>query len=204
MMHAEPGAAEASAPIALSDRAIDNLRYIRETMESASSFTAVPGWGGVAMGLSALAAAVVASRVPSPGAWLLVWISDAVLAFVIGGAAMAVKARRAGVSVSRGAGRRFLLGLSPPLLAAMILTAVLYRADVPETLPGMWLLLYGTGVLTGGTFSIRAVPVMGAAFVVLGVAAFFAPFSWADELMAAGFGGLHIVFGTIIARRYGG
>jgi hypothetical protein len=204
MMHAEPGAAEASPPIALSDRAIDNLRYIRETMESASSFTAVPGWGGVAMGLSALAASVVASRVPSPGAWLLVWISDAVLAFVIGGAAMAVKARRAGISVSRGAGRRFLLGLSPPLLAAMVLTAVLYRADVLETLPGMWLLLYGTGVLTGGTFSIRAVPVMGAAFVVLGVAAFFAPFSWADGLMAAGFGGLHIVFGTIIARRYGG
>jgi hypothetical protein len=156
------------------------------------------------MGLSALAASVVASRVPSPGAWLLVWISDAVLAFVIGGAAMAVKARRAGISVSRGAGRRFLLGLSPPLLAAMVLTAVLYRADVLETLPGMWLLLYGTGVLTGGTFSIRAVPVMGAAFVVLGVAAFFAPFSWADGLMAAGFGGLHIVFGTIIARRYGG
>lgn len=204
MMHAEPGAAEARAPIALSDRAIDNLRFIRETMESASSFTAVPGWGGVAMGLSALGAALVASRVSSPGAWLLIWIADAVLAFAIGGVAMAVKARRAGISVSRGAGRRFLLGLSPPLAAAIVLTAVLYRADVPETLPGMWLLLYGTGVLTGGTFSIRTVPVMGAAFVVLGVLAFFAPFAWADALMAAGFGGLHIVFGTIIARRYGG
>jgi len=204
MMHAEPGRARPSAPIALSDRAIDNLRYIRETMESAASFTAVPGWGGVAMGASALGAAAVASRVESVETWLAVWIADALLAFTLGGLAMAAKARRAGVRVSRGAGRRFLLGLSPPLVAAVVLTGVLYRAGVPETLPGTWLLLYGTGVLTGGTFSIRTVPVMGAAFVGLGLVAFVAPFAWANGLMAVGFGGLHIVFGTIIARRYGG
>jgi len=204
MLHAETDSARISAPTALSDRAIDNLRFIRETMESAASFTAVPGWGGVAMGVSALIAATVASRVPSVEAWLAVWIFDALLAFSIGGAAMAIKARRAGVRVSRGAGRRFLLGLSPPLAAAVVLTAVLVRSGAEKTLPGMWLLLYGTGVLTGGTFSIRAVPVMGAAFVTTGIIAFVAPFGWANALMAAGFGGLHIVFGTIIARRYGG
>ena len=204
MMHAEPGPAGVAAPTALSDRAIDNLRYIRETMESAASFTAVPGWGGVAMGVSGLVAAAVAWQVETLETWLAVWIVDAALAFALGGLAMAAKARRAGVRVSRGAGRRFLLGLGPPLAAAVVLTVVLYRAGAAATLPGMWLLLYGTGVVTGGTFSIRAVPVMGAAFVLLGLVAFVAPFAWANGLMAAGFGGLHVVFGTIIARRYGG
>jgi hypothetical protein len=204
MLRPEPGLRGSTAPTALSDRAIDNLRYIRETMESAAAFTAVPGWGGVAMGVSAFGAAAVASRVESLEAWLAVWICDAVLAFALGGVAMARKARRAGVRVSRGAGRRFLLGLSPPLAAAAVLTAVLLRAGATTTLPGLWLLLYGTGVLTGGMSSIRAVPVMGAAFVGMGVVAFLAPFSWANGLMAAAFGGLHIVFGAIIARRYGG
>ena len=192
------------SPATIHSRAIDNLRYIRETMESASSFTAVPGWGGVAMGVSALLAAVMATQVASTESWLLIWIVDALAAFFVGGWTMAHKARGAGIRVSRGAGRRFLLGLVPPLLAAVALTAVLYRSGAIEVIPGMWLMLYGTAVLTGGTFSVRAVPVMGAAFVGLGLVAFAAPFSWANGLMALGFGGLHVVFGLIIARRYGG
>ena len=204
MTSIQPARREHDEPVAIHSRAIDNLRYIRETMESASAFTAVPGWGGVAMGVSALVAAIAASRTSSTEIWLLIWIVDALAAFFVGGLTMGHKARSAGVRVSRGAGRRFLLGLGPPLLAAVTLTVVLYRADAVEVIPGMWLMLYGTAVLTGGTFSVRTVPVMGAAFVVLGLVAFAAPFSWANGLMALGFGGLHIVFGLIIARRYGG
>jgi hypothetical protein len=204
MAHVQTAPRNSDEPVALHAHAIDNLRYIRETMESAAAFTAVPGWGGVAMGLSALMAATIAMRATSTEIWLLVWVVDALLAFSVGGWAMARKARGAGVRVSRGAGRRFLLGLGPPLLAAVVLTAVLYRAGSIEAIPGMWLLLYGTGVLTGGMFSVRTVLVMGGAFVALGIVAFLAPFSWADALMAVGFGLLHIVFGLIIARRYGG
>jgi len=204
MTPTQPARQEHDEPVAIHSRAIDNLRYIRETMESASAFTAVPGWGGVAMGVSALVAAIAASRTSTTEIWLLIWIVDALAAFFVGGWTMAHKARGAGVRVSRGAGRRFLLGLGPPLLAAAALTVVLYRNDAVEVIPGMWLMLYGTAVLTGGTFSVRAVPVMGAAFVVMGLVAFATPFSWANGLMALGFGGLHIVFGLIIARRYGG
>jgi len=186
--------------------AIDNLRFIRDTMESASAFTAVPGWGGLAMGLSAFLAAAVASVTTSLEQWMAVWLADAVLALAVGGWAMVRKARGAGVSVYRGAGRRFVLSLGPALLAAAVLTAVLYQAGPlgRTAIPGMWLLLYGAGVVTAGAFSVRAVPVMGLCFMIAGGVAFVAPASWSTALMAFGFGGLHVVFGVIIARRYGG
>ena len=191
-------------PVALHSQAMDNLRYIRDTMESAAAFTAVPGWGGVAMGVSAVCAAGLAARTHGPGEWLGVWLSDAVLASLVGGVTMVRKARGAGQSVSSGAGRRFLLGLAPPIVAAVVLTAVLVRAGTVSAIPGTWLLLYGVGVMAGGAFSVRLVPLLGALFMLLGAAAFVLPQAWGDALLALGFGGLHVVFGLVIARRYGG
>jgi hypothetical protein len=180
------------------------LRFIRDAMESATPFTAVPGWGGVAMGLTTIPAALLAIRAESPEGWLLTWMVDAIVALAIGGWAMARKARGAGVRVSRGAGRRFLLNLSPALFAAVVLTAVLHRVGAAEAIPPTWLLLYGVGVVTAGAFSVRPVPVMGLCFMALGCAAFFLPSGWATPLMVFGFGGLHLLFGLVIARRYGG
>lgn len=206
MAPSEPARRLDADPVALHSHAMDNLRYIRETMENAAPFTAVPGWGGLAMGVSALLAAAIAMTVATREQWLLVWMVDAVFALAVGGWAMARKARRAGVRVSRGAGRRFCLSLGPALLAAALLTAVLYAAGPGgvAAIPGMWLLLYGAGVVTSGAFSVPTVPVMGVCFMLLGTAAFVTPDSWSNVLMAAGFGGLHILFGLIIARRYGG
>ncbi|MGH7580356.1 MAG: hypothetical protein ACREM9_09315 [Gemmatimonadales bacterium] len=183
---------------------MDDLSFIRRTMERATAFTAVPGWGGVAMGATALCAAALAQRAATPGEWLGPWLVAAVVALLIGGWAMAAKARRAGTTVFTWSGRRFVLSFLPPLAVGALLTVALARAGLHDALPGTWLLLYGTGVVTGGAFSVRAVPIMGICFMLFGVAALFGPPGWGNALMAAGFGGLHIVFGLLIVRRYGG
>jgi hypothetical protein len=189
---------------ALHARAMDNLRFIRDTMERAGSFTAVPGWGGVAMGTTVLAAAPLAALQPTPARWLAVWIAEAIVAVAIATAAVARKARIGGTPMLAAPARKFVLSLSPPLVAGALLTVVLYRAGLATRLPGLWLLLYGTGVVAGGAFSVRIVPVMGLCFMLIGACALFGPVAWGDWCMAAGFGALHVVFGLFIARRYGG
>ena len=191
-------------PPALHARAMDNLRFIRETMERASSFTAVPGWGGVMMGVTALCAAVVAAQQTSVRSWLTTWMVEAFLAFLIGGWAMDRKARRAETPLLSGPGRKFALSFSPPMIVGALLTAALYRAGLTSAIPGTWLLLYGTAVVTGGAFSVKVVPVMGLCFMALGAVALFSPGGWSNALMAVGFGLLHIIFGVYIARRHGG
>ncbi len=191
-------------PIALGDRAVEDLRFIRRTMEGGAAFTAVPGWGGVGMGLTALAAAALASSQPTSDRWLLVWLLEAFLAVAIGAVAIHRKARRAGLPILSGAGRKFVLSYLPPALAGVVLTVAIWEAGVDSLLPGVWLLLYGTSVVTAGTFSVKIVPVTGICFMVLGVFALLAMPAGRDLSMVTGFGGLHILFGTIIARRHGG
>ena len=182
---------------------MDDLSFIRATMERATAFTAVPGWGGVLMGLTAVVAASIAGSQDDPGRWLAVWIGEAVLAVVIGSVAMGLKARGAGSTVLSRPGRQFLLGSSPPIVVGGLLTLALAQAGLHPLLPGAWLLLYGAGVVTGGAYSVRVVPAMGLAFLALGAVALFAP-GWGNLLLGVGFGGLHIGFGLLIARRYGG
>jgi hypothetical protein len=189
---------------ALQARAMDNLRFIRDTMERATAFTAVPGWGLVVMGVTVFAAAPLAAMQRVADRWLLVWMVEAVLALVIALVTMTRKAHVVRVSLFSRPGRRFALSFSPAMVAATLLTAVFYHYGLISVLPGMWLLLYGTAVINGGAFSVKIVPVMGICFMVAGVGALLCPASWANWCMAAGFGGLHIVFGGIIARRYGG
>jgi hypothetical protein len=191
-------------PPALHDRAMDNLRYIRETMERASAFTAVPGWGQVAIGVSAIAASYVAAHQATARAWLGVWLAEAIISLLITGWLMDRKSRKLGVPLFSGPGRKVVFSLSPPMVVGALLTIVMFRAGLVKAIPGMWLLLYGTGVITGGMFSVGIVPVMGISFMIIGAIGLFLPQVSGDWLMACGFGGLHMIFGTIIARKYGG
>lgn len=192
------------AAVEIQSHAIENLRYIRDTMERAASFTAVPGRGGVLMGLSAIAASVIAARQPDADLWLLIWCIEVVVAVSIGAGATWWKARNTGVSIWSAPARKFLLAFSPPLLVGAFLTAALWRQEHVALLPGIWLSLYGVAVIGAGTYSVRVVPAMGAAFLFFGAFTLFMPSHWGDACLGAGFGGLHILFGSLIARRYGG
>ena len=191
-------------PPALHDRAMDNLRYIRETMERATPFTGISGLGEMAIGFTALVACLIAARQPTFNLWLAVWLAEALISLLIAGWSMDRKARAVQMPLFSGSGRKAVFSLAPPVIAGGLLTIVLVRAGLPNAIPGVWLLLYGTGVITGGMFSVRAVPVMGLCFMLLGATALFSPPAFANWFMAVGFGGLHVLFGAIIVRKYGG
>jgi hypothetical protein len=193
-----------SEPVPIHSHAVENLRYIRETMERAGSFTAVPGWGGVTMGITAVAAAVVAQWQSSPNKWLATWLIEGVVAISVGLIAMQQKARAAGLDAWSAPVRKFAFSFAPPMFAGAVLTFALWRAGLFHLIPGTWLMLYGTGVITGGVFSVRVVPVMGACFLALGAATLLSPPVWNNLWLGLGFGGLHILFGLMIARKYGG
>ena len=191
-------------PLALHDRAMENLRYIRETMERSASFTHVSGIGGVLMGAVALAASAFALGTDTAAGWLATWFVAAGLSLSAAVLMIARKSRAEGASLLTGPGRKFIWNVIPPLAAGGVLTFALVNIGSLDVLPGMWLLLYGTSVVTGGSYSVRPIPVMGVTFMVAGVAALLSPVEWGDAYMAGGFGGLHVAFGILIWRRHGG
>lgn len=191
-------------PINIGDRAIDNVRFIREMMERSSSFTAVPGYGGMLMGATAVVAAYIASQQVYLRDWLIVWLTEACLAAAIGILAMWQKSRIAGESLMSAPARKFAFGFAAPLISGIVITLGLWRNERYELMAPVWMLSYGAAVVTGGAFSVRAVPVMGWLFIAFGAVSFVLPAVYSNYAMLASFGILHIVFGAIIARRYGG
>lgn len=184
--------------------AAENLRFIREAMESAGAFTAVSGYGQAIVGATALAAAVLAARQPTRERWLLVWLVEAALAVMISAVAMGWKSKRRSLPLFSGGSRRFWPGFAAPLTVGALLTAALYSRGLFDLIPGVWLLLFGAAVVAGGVVSVPLVRAMGWSFVGLGAAALFWPKSHPDVLLAAGFGGLLAAYGVAIARRHGG
>ncbi len=192
------------SPEPIDSHALDQLKFIRSTMERAGSFTAVPGAGGVVMGATALVASRIASRQNTPDAWLLTWMAELVLAMVIGVFSVAWKAEWRRTVLMSGPARKFASGFAPAILVGGLLTWPLHHAGMDGLLAAVWLMLYGVAFISAGTFSVRVVPLMGAAFFTLGVFALGAPVEWRDLVLGCGFGGLHVVFGLWIWRRYGG
>jgi hypothetical protein len=190
-------------PARIGDRAADNLRFIRDTMERAASFTAVPGLGGVVIGLTAFVAGGIAAG-RNPSHQFAIWCAEAGLALLIAYVAVRRKSQRQTMSLHTRAARRALLSFMPPLLAGAVLTAALVQITAFSVLPALWLLLYGAAVVTGGAFSVRIVPVMGLCFMFMGGCALLCPPLWGNAFLMLGFGGLHIIFGAVIARRHGG
>lgn len=198
---------DSTKPVPLGSRAEDNLRFIRDTMARAGEFTSVSGTGTIGAGVVGLAASIAASPVllgAEPGRFLVVWIAAAFLAGGISLISIRRKAERAGQSLVGGPARRFVLAFFPAIAAGAVLTVAFTQGGNGSLLPGTWLVVYGAAVTAGGAFSVRPVPVMGCAFLVLGALCFVLPASSQQFALAAGFGGLHLAFGYHIMRHYGG
>lgn len=191
-------------PIPLHQHVEADLRYIRTAIERAGEFTSLSGWGQVAVGLTALAAATIAPANLMQDRWVAIWLGEALVAAAISVSSAALKAQRLGLPLFGVAGRRFLLAFATPAAAGVVLTAALVRADANALLPATWLLTYGAAVSGGGAFSVPSVPALGAALMATGALAAFAPPAWANAILAFGFGGLHLGFGFWIARRHDG
>ncbi len=190
--------------LSLHEKATSDLAFIRETMEAASGFTAISGWGQAAVGGVGIVAGLVAGAVPAGRPWLTVWITAAVAGAAIGSGATLLKTRRAGKAALNPAIRKFVLAFAPAIVAGAILTVAIVANAAWSLLPAAWLVCYGAGVMAGGVFSVRAVPVMGACFLALGVAAIASPDWLGNTYLIAGFGGLNLLFGLFIAVRHGG
>jgi hypothetical protein len=191
-------------PLPLHGQAIDDLRYIRRTMERAGAFTAISGWGLVVAGVTALGAAFLAARQPTGEAWLGTWLAEAVLALIVSLWMSNRKARAALVPLMNVPGRKFVFAFTVPMVVGALLTTAFHAGPLAGRLAAIWLLLYGAGIATGGAFSVRIVPAMGISFMMLGAAALFSPVAWGNAYLAAGFGGFHVLFGLMIARQHGG
>ena len=191
-------------PVPIQGRAAEDLRFIRRAMERSSTFTAVPGYGGAAMGAVGVIAAVAGAMQPMGERWLAGWLTAAAVAFAIGVVAMRRKAAQAGVPLRGALARRFAMGLTAPLAAGAALTAGLSSAGNWTLMPSVWLLLYGAGVVTGGILSVPTVLIMGLCFMVLGVVAMVTPAEWGDLWLGVGFGFVQVCFGLYIARKHGG
>ena len=194
----------ANEPINIGDRAFDNLRFIRETMERSAVFTSVPGYGGMLMGATAVGASVFAWQAANHQNWLIIWLTEALLAFAIGFLTLWQKSKTTNASLNSAPARKFALCFAPPIIGAIILSSLFYRLDLFEFFPVVWLTLYGTAVVCGGISSVRIVPIAGWCFIALGLIAVFLPRGFGDLMMGLGFGGLHIIFGFIVARKFGG
>ncbi len=193
-----------SGPINIGDRAIDNLAFIRDTMERSTHFTAVPGFGGMLMGATALVAAYIATIQPEIRDSLITWLVEAALAFAIGLLAMWQKSKIAGQSLASVPAKKFALGFAPPFIAGGIIVLGIIKSGEFYLLPPVCMVTYGAAVVCGGAFSVKAVPVMGWCFIGLGAVAFAITPSSGNIMMAASFGMLHLIFGAVIARKYGG
>lgn len=195
---------EAKQPINIGDRAIDNLQFIRETMERSAVFTSVPGYGGILMGATAIVAAYIAHSQTSIRDWLTVWLTEAVLAFFIGLLAMWQKSKLSKTSLFSTPAKKLIMNSLPPMLCGVFITLGLWRFGHFEVMIPVWILCYGAAVVCGGAFSVKVVPVMGWCFITLGAIAFFLPVNAGQIMMAVSFGVLHIIFGAIIGRKFGG
>ena len=185
--------------VSLDTHAMATLRYIRESMDAAGC-VAVPGSAGIAMGIVGLAATALSLTPDLAAHWLTIWLLAAPIGSLAGWLLLTRSTSWAFFLGSGTPGRKLVLGLFPAMFAAAVMTAVLLAAGHAQAVPGTWLLLYGCALISASASTRVIVAWMGICFVAVGVTALVVPSPFHIPLLGSGFGGLHILFGILIAR----
>ena len=204
-----------SAVSATLDEAREHLRVIRQTMERSTQYSTLSGWSGILIGCVAilgvfatrvLLAAGAAKRLPAAtvnletiGVWLAALIAAVAIEFLCNKR----RARRVGKYVMSRLGAHILVAALPAFLTAGVLSLFFYSHGLLPHVWGVWMLCYGMAICAVGLFSVRAVSVLGAAFVIAGASTLLLPLSLSLTMMAVSFGGFHIVYGIAMARKHG-
>jgi len=179
-------------------------------MENSSSFTGVSGLGYMLAGLSAFLATWIAMQQDTAFAWLLVWMAESMVASVLAFGFTISKAHSQGESLRSTTGKKVLFAFLPPMTVGAVLTIFMLQLNAIEILPGIWLCVYGAAVMTAGAYSVAVLPLMGGLFIALGTVVLFINSPGPEMLyfgnlwLGAGMGGLHLIFGYIIWKDYGG
>ncbi len=186
MTYPQKQTVQSAQPVRIDTQVAATLRYIRGTMEAASSL-AVPGSAGSAMGIVGLLAAALSSTAALRAHWLAIWLLAAAVAAGLGIALMARPSSLRGLTLS-----------GTPL--GLVMTAVHWTAGNLHAIPGTWLLLYGCALVAASVPTTGAIAVMGGLFIALGLLALLLPDGLQTLMLGTGFGGLHLLFGFLIGR----
>ncbi len=199
------------------DEAREHLRVIRQTMERSTKYSTLSGLSGVLIGLVAIVGVWLTHLISPPDsileAWLLspgyplhvgiIWLAVLALAIAIDFVANKRRAARVGKTVMSPIGGHIILAALPAFFGGAVLTYFLLQHNLAFSVWGVWMLCYGLAICAVGLFSVKPVSVLGGAFVLAGAVTLLLPPSAQLPMMALTFGGFHIGYGILMARRHG-
>lgn len=190
--------------------ALLRLEEIRRHMAKAGEYRHLSGAAAIGNGVLVLAACAVSrwllgvsfSHGDDPVRLAAAWGPVAALGLAVDVWFTVALARGRGESAWSPAARQLVGGLLPGLLAGAILTAFLFDLRHVEALPGAWMVCYGAALMGASLFAPWEVRWAGLSFLAAGALSLLLFRARALEAMAAGFGGIHLLFGLYVLARY--
>lgn len=214
-MHDAPGGRPVFRIVTSAGEAEEHLRVIRQAMERSTRHSTLSGLSGVLAGLFALSASLwTAGWVGDPSlpgnrvGFVAIWGATLLLAALGDIVLTKRRAARVGKTAFSALGRQLARAVAPGLLTGLAVT-LLYLAHPERIGPflyGLWMLCYAVSLLAIGMLSVREVSVLGWAFLLAGAVTLLLPVGGPVDpsvVMAAAFGGFHIVYGLWMGIKHG-
>ena len=196
---------------------LENLKEIRSLMERSSKFLSLSGFSGISAGVCALIGAWYAHQKIHIDALYLLFdpavrhevvpllLIDATLvlisALILGSFFTIRKARKQGLTVWNSTSKRLLVSMLVPLFAGgLFCLGLLYNGFFWICFPAT-LVFYGIALVNASKYTVQDTYYLGLGQIILGIVSLFLA-KWNLIFWAAGFGVLHIIYGTVMYFKY--